>query len=64
MVLNKDDQAGFGLDTTYDHKHSKTITTTHKPALTTRTGFVNAYPSLSREREISFFLLTVKLQGT
>lgn len=46
MVLNRDDQAGFRLDTTYDHKHSKTITATHKPALTTRTDFVNAYPSV------------------
>ena len=46
MVLNRDDQPRVDLDTTYDHKHPKTITATHKPALTTRNDFVNAYPSV------------------
>lgn len=46
FLLNRDDQAGFRLDTTYDHKHSKTITTTNKPSLTTRTDFNNSYPSV------------------
>ena len=46
VLLNCDDQSGFRLDTTYDHKHSKTITLTNRPALTTRTDFVNDYPSV------------------
>ena len=46
VLLNRDDQSGFRLDTTYDHKHSKTITLTNRPALTTRTDFVNDYPSV------------------
>lgn len=46
VLLNRDDQSGFRLDTTYDHKYSKTITLTNRPALTTRTDFVNDYPSV------------------
>lgn len=46
VLLNRDDQSGFRLDTTYDHKHSKTITISNNPALTTRTDFVNSYPSV------------------
>lgn len=54
MVLNRDDQPRFHQDTTYDHKHSKTITTTHKSALTTRNDFVNAYPSVLQTTSYSF----------
>ena len=46
MLLNRDDQSGFRLDMTYDHKYSKSITTSNNPALTTRTDFVNSYPSV------------------
>ena len=46
VLLNRDNQSGFRLDTTYDHKHSKTITLPNRPALTTRTDFVNDYPSV------------------
>ena len=46
VLLNRDDQSGFRLDTTYDHKHSKTVTLTNRSALTTRPDFVNDYHSV------------------
>lgn len=41
MLLNRDDQAGFRLDSTYTHKSYANLSTT--PTLTTRTDFVNKY---------------------
>ena len=46
VLLNRDDQAGFRLDTTFTHKQGKCITLESQPSLTTRTDFVNKYPSL------------------
>lgn len=46
VLLNRDDQAGFRLDTTFTHRHGKCITEDSMPALTTRTDFVNSYSSL------------------
>ena len=46
VLLNRDDQAGFRLDTTFTHRQGKCITTENTPALTTRTDFVNSYSSL------------------
>ena len=46
VLLNRDDQAGFWLDTTFTHRHGKCITEESMPALTTRTDFVNSYSSL------------------
>lgn len=46
VLLNRDDQAGFRLDTTFTHRQGKCITIDNIPSLTTRTDFVNSYPSL------------------
>ncbi|CAB4016500.1 Hypothetical predicted protein [Paramuricea clavata] len=46
VLLNRDDQAGFRLDTTFTHNQGKCITLESQPSLTTRTDFVNKYPSL------------------
>ena len=45
MVLNRDDAAGFRLVTTYTHKQNKGVQLANEPDLTTRTDFVNSYPS-------------------
>ena len=45
MVLNRDDTAGFRLDTTYTHKQHKGVQLANEPDLTTRTDFVNSYPA-------------------
>ena len=45
MVLNRDDQSGFRLDTTYTHKLHKATALTDKPETTTRTDYVNKYAS-------------------
>lgn len=41
MLLNRDDQAGFRLDSTYTHKSLPTLSV--KPSATTRTDFLNKY---------------------
>lgn len=41
ILLNRDDQAGFRLDSTYTHKNHANLSTT--PTLTTRTDFVSKY---------------------
>ncbi|CAB4010628.1 Hypothetical predicted protein [Paramuricea clavata] len=46
VLLNRDDQAGFRLDITFTHKQGKCIILESQPSLTTRTDFVNKYPSL------------------
>ena len=46
VVLNRDDAAGFRLDTTYTHKQHKILCEAEKPELTTRTDFVNKYSSV------------------
>ena len=46
VILNRDDAAGFRLDTTYTHKQHKGIQLTDQPDLTTRTDFVNNYSAL------------------
>lgn len=46
VVLNRDDQAGFRLDTTSTHKIGKSINLQTEPTLTTRTDFVNSYKSV------------------
>ena len=45
VVLNRDDAAGFRLDTTYTHKQHKGVQLANEPDLTTRTDFVNSYPA-------------------
>ena len=46
MVLNRDDAAGFCLDTTYTHKQYKTMSLKDNPEVTTRTNYVNKYKSV------------------
>ena len=46
VLLNRDDQAGFRLDTTFTHREGKCITIDNIPSLTTRADVVNSYPSL------------------
>ena len=46
VILNRDDQAGFRLDTTSTHKIGKSIGLQNEPTLTTRTDFVNNYKSV------------------
>ena len=41
MLLNRDDQAGFRLDSTYTHKNLPTLSV--KPSATTRTDVLNKY---------------------
>ena len=41
LLLNRDDQAGFRLDSTFTHKNHPVLSV--KPALTTRTDFLNKY---------------------
>ena len=41
MLLNRDDQAGFKLDSTYTHKTLPTLSA--KPSATTQTDFLNKY---------------------
>ena len=41
MLLNRDDQAGFRLDSTYTHKSLPTLSV--RPTATTRTDFMNKY---------------------
>ena len=43
LLLNRDDQAGFRLDSTYTHKSIPTLSI--KPTATTRTDFTNKYPA-------------------
>ena len=45
-VLNRDDAAGFRLDTTYTHKQNKVLSISASPKVTTRTDFVNKYSSI------------------
>ena len=46
VVLNRDDAAGFRLDTTFTHKQHKGIQLLDSQDLTTRTDYVNKYQSL------------------
>ena len=46
MILNRDDQAGFRLDTTYTHKQQKATSLSENPELTTRTNYMKKYSSV------------------
>ena len=43
VVLNRDDAAGFRLDTTSTHKQHKILEDPEEPELKTRTDYVNKY---------------------
>ena len=44
-VLNRDDAAGFRLDSTFTHKQHRVLSGAGKPELTTHTDFLNKYTS-------------------
>lgn len=44
-VLNRDDAAGFRLDSTFTHKQHRVLSEAGKPELTTHTDFLNKYTS-------------------
>ncbi|XP_072163624.1 uncharacterized protein [Diadema setosum] len=46
FILNRDDAAGYRLDTTYTHKQYKNVSLTDQAELTTRTDYVNKYKSV------------------
>lgn len=54
VVLNRDDQAGFRLDTTYTHKLHRATSLTHHPEITTRTDYVNKYASVIQTTSVMF----------
>ena len=53
LLLNRDDQAGFRLDTTYTHKSTAELSI--KPTVTTRTDFVNKYKAQLQISSYNFF---------
>ena len=53
VVLNRDDAAGFRLDTNYTHKQHKAVQLADDPDLTTRTDFVNSYQASYKLLRIS-----------
>ena len=46
IVINRDDAAGFRLDSTFTHKQHSVLQNKLTPELTTRTDFVNRYSSV------------------
>ena len=59
MILNRDNQAGFGLDTNdlYTHQLHKATALTDKPETTTRTDYVNTEYALVIKQHHSRMLL-------
>lgn len=54
LVVNRDDAAGFRLDTLSTHRlHRNPVVRGHE-ILTTRTDFVNSYPSMLRTTSYNF----------
>jgi hypothetical protein len=45
LVINRDDAAGFRLDSTFTHKQHPVLQDVTRPELTTRTDFLNRYSS-------------------
>lgn len=45
-IINRDDAAGFRLDTTYTHKQHKAVSDANRQEVTTRTDYVNKYASV------------------
>lgn len=52
VLLNRDDQAGFRLDSTYTHKNIPTLST--KPTVTTRTDFLSKCPGQLQTTSYNF----------
>ncbi len=54
VVLNRDDAAGFRLDTTFTHKQKTVLAEKGSPELTTRTDYVNKYSSVLQTSSYMF----------
>ena len=54
MNVNRDDAAGFRLDTMSTHRLHKTPVVKGKETVTTRTDFVNRYPSILQAASYNF----------
>lgn len=54
MNLGRDDQAGFRLDSMTTHKQHGTLCLKNEVPLTTRTGYVNRYPSVLQKTSYNF----------
>lgn len=54
LKLGRDDQAGFHLDTMATHKSHATLCISGNEALTTRTDYVNSYPSVLQTTSYNF----------
>ena len=52
LLLNRDDQAGFRLDSTYTHKAHKTLSV--KNTVTTFTDFLNKHPTILQTTSYNF----------
>lgn len=52
LQLNRDDQVGFRLDSTYTHKNIPTLST--RPTVTTRTDFLSRYPAQLQTMSYNF----------
>lgn len=46
LILNRDDAAGFRLDSTFSHKQHKLLCIVNEPELTTRSDYLNKYTAL------------------
>ena len=57
-IINRDDQSGFRLDTTYTHKQHKAVSSTSNLEKTTRTDYVNKYASVLQTT--SYMILPTK----
>lgn len=55
LLLNRDDQAGFRLDSTYTHKSAPSLNVGN-PSLTTHTDFLNKHPTQLQTTSYKFFV--------
>lgn len=54
-MINRDDAAGFRLDTTFTHKQHKAVSNESRQEVTTRTDYVNKYSSVL---QVTSYLIT------
>ena len=54
VMLNRDDAAGFRLDTTFTHKQKTILAEKGNPELTTRTDYLNKYSSVLQTSSYMF----------
>lgn len=54
VLLNRDDAAGFRLDTTFTHKQKTVLAEKGNPELTTRTDYLNKYSSVLQTSSYMF----------